>query len=1355
MKPFFTIFIFVIVIAFFSHAGHAQNVSVVMQHGDQRGTGWNNRETLLNKTNVNAASFGKLFTQAVDDQLYAQPLVVSGLSIGGKKRNVVFAATTNNTVYAFDADSSNGGNFLWKKNYTPAGQRPPTNFDMRNLGACGGGYNDFSHTDGSAANIGIVGSPVIDTLSQTMYFVTRNTNGSVYQQFLHGIDITTGAERSGSPIQITATIPGNGSGSSNGSLPFDPARHNQRTGLVLSQGIVYIAYASHCDNGPYHGWIFGYDAATLAQKIVYNDTPDGYNGGIWMSAAAPAVDENGNLYLGSGNGSVATNGNSRQRSESMLKLSPNLATGTLDLKSFFTPSNFQELENSDLDFGVTEMLLIPNTTQVFTGCKDGTLYLANRDNMGGFNAGSNNVLQTITLGRGRTLRSSLAYFQNSSKEFIYTWSENAALKAFPYSRTTNKLDSPNVITSGIQGPNSANNGVFMSVSSNGTKDSTGILWASHAANGDANQSVRPGILRAIDASNVTKELWNSNQNAKDNLPTYAKFVCPVIANGKVYAATFSNQLIVYGITDTTTHGGSCSGNTDLALNKPAVSSSVESGTYPPSNAFDGNAGTRWASLQGKDPQWIYVDLGTRYNICRVNLTWEAALASNYQIQIADDTAHWNSVTTITGNTAFVNSIFLTGTGRYVRMLGTARGTNWGYSLYSFEVYGTPANTCTTPSGLATSNITPNSATLSWNAIPGVSSYTIQYKTVNAAGFTSATSAGNSLSLATLACSTDYLFKVQAVCSSISQSDFSQTVAFSTGACDNSCGILPTRWSQLDIGAVGLAGQACYNNNTWKIQASGSDIWNNRDQFHFAYKTFSNDGQVTARVDSLDKVNVFNKAGVMFRESTDSGARNAFIAYTSGNGITFQYRSTSAGPSNNINITGYALPYYVKLIKAGTRYSGYISPDSVTWKQIGATVDLGFGAGVSCYAGLAATSHDNTRLSTSRFSQVPIIFSADTTVNTGLPGNCPVTNIALNRPAASSGNLSTNKSIYEFQAFDGKLTTRWASRQGSDNAWIYVDLGKQYTICQVSINWASEYGKNYQIQVSNDAVNWNTIYTMTGNTALINTLPVNGTGRFVRMLGLLRGTSLGYSIYEMTINGTVVPGQPVNLALNRPGFSSGNEDNILVPAAALDGLGNTRWASTSRDPSWIYVDLGNAYAISSVVLDWEASLGADFQIQVSNDALTWRTIRTVTGNTFYSNVLAVSGTGRYVRMYGTRRGTFAGYSIYEMEVYGAAGAVAAAASMVKSAVGMKEMTNMTNITVYPNPSANTINVTSADASITSMEIMSLNGQTIRSLHMNAQRAVTVDISFLHDGVYVLVIHTSTGFFTQKIIKVSGK
>ncbi len=932
--------------------------SVLTQHNDINRTGWYDNETVLNKNNVHAGSFGKIFTRVVDDQIYAQPLVKLKLHVPGKGiKNVVFVATVNNTIYAFNADSAKVTAPYWQKNLTPLHSRVISKNDE--TGACGGFYNDFT------GNMGIVGTPVIDSTTNTMYVVARSVDttggGKNFKQYLHALDIATGKEKTNSPVLIAASVNGTGDGSSGGKVFFSALHNNQRGGLLLSNGIVYMAWSSHCDWGPYHGWLMGYDKTSLQQKYVYASTPDGYNGGIWMSGGGPSADENGNVYLAVGNGSVGKNGNPadlRNRSESALKLKPS-GTG-FAIKSYFTPKNYETLEGADLDFGVTQIMLIPNTNRAIVGVKDGHIYLLNRDTMGSYNSVTNNVIQTIDLGSNSFLRSAMSYFKGS-KEYLYSWSENSLLRAYPYNRTTGQLNLNSTIVSGLQGP-TGNNGALLSVSSNGSVDSTGILWASYAENGDANQSVRPGILRAIDASDVTKELWNSSTYPADNPGNYAKFNCPTIANGKVYLATFSNQLVVYGLTGNSSDNCSL---VNIALNKSAYSSSVKASGFEAFKATDGNLNTRWAS-QYSDPQYIYVDLGKRYDICRVILHWANELGQDYKIQVSDDASFWTDAATITNNVSYNHSIPLNASGRYVRMYGTKRGTVNGYSLYEFEVYGKPAaNSCASPVNLYTTDVYETNAALHWNG-NGASKFVIQYKTVTAVNWSQTTSTTNSIILNDLSCNTPYLYRVQGVCNTNDSSDFSIAGGFTTLECNISCDPLPTRWSTQDIGDVSIAGAACYNSSTgtFELKGSGNDIWDTQDAFRFAYKTIVGDGEIIARVVDQDNTNEWNKCGIMVRETLDQGSRHAFIAITNSNGVAMQDRTITDGASDNINTgAGKKAPYWLKMVISGSTYTGYMSPDGLNWTKVGNTVNAGFGNGLPVYAGLAITSHDNSVLST--------------------------------------------------------------------------------------------------------------------------------------------------------------------------------------------------------------------------------------------------------------------------------------------------------------------------------------------------------------------------------------------------------
>lgn len=523
-------FLGLILVLLFKPLSIFSQTSIVTQHNDIKRTGWDSTETILNTKNVNASSFGFIFSRPLDDQMYAQPLVVSKVPISGVNVNVLYAATVNNTVYAYNADDGAVTTPYWQINLTESGMRPPVNTDV---GSACGTYLDFT------GKIGIVGTPVIDTITKKMFVVARSVDASgKFYQYLHSINITNGAD---SKVLITAQVPGNGVGSASGNLSFNSATQNQRSALLLLNGVVYIAYASHCDTNPYHGWVLGYNENTLTQKYVFvNNSNDG-EGGIWMGGAAPAADDLGNVFVASGNGNGTVSGSNLH--SSLIKLTPDNISNTLSVSSYFAPYNYVSLSNNDRDFGVTQVLLIPNTNLALTGCKDGNLYLADKDNMGGVGTSSNTNLQTLNV--GGAMHSSFGYYKGLSNEFIYLWSENRNLAAIPFNRITNLLGTP-IRNTTLQGP-VGSSGSFLSVSSKGSKDSTAILWVSHATNCNANHQTCPGILRAIAANDITKELWNSNLVPSDAVGNFAKFSCPTIANGKVYLATFSNRLMVYGL----------------------------------------------------------------------------------------------------------------------------------------------------------------------------------------------------------------------------------------------------------------------------------------------------------------------------------------------------------------------------------------------------------------------------------------------------------------------------------------------------------------------------------------------------------------------------------------------------------------------------------------------------------------------------------------------------------------------------------------------------------------------------------------------------------------------------------------
>jgi hypothetical protein len=510
------------------------------QHYDNARTGATLVETTLATSNVNGASFGKLFARSVDDQIYAQPLYLAGVPVAGATHNVVYVATVNNTIYIFDADDPAAAQPLVIRNLmevAPAGARPPVHTEVGQ--ACTSPpYSDF---DG---NIGIIGSPVIDVAAGTMYVVARTVeNGSQFVQRLFALDATTLADKV-PPVVINFQVPGSGAGSVNGVVSFNPQNANQRAALTLVGGVVYVAWAAHCDTEPYHGWIAGYDPATLQQKMVWNDTPNGTKGGIWQSGQGLASDGQ-YLYFMTGNGTTDAPSGGTSYGCAMIKLDP--TNSTAPVVDWFTPYNYGTLNAEDLDLGSSGPLMVPNSTLLLGGGKEGKLYLVDRNNMGHYFYGDYQIVQNIPgAGVGNIHGSPVTWTSAAVGTSFYTWAEDDYLKQWAFNGTSISPATP-VAQSPMQVPMGMPGGM-LSVSANGSVSGSGILWAAHPASGDANHATQPGILRAFDAENVGRELWNSLQNpARDDFGNFAKFVPPVVANGKVYLATFSNQLMVYGL----------------------------------------------------------------------------------------------------------------------------------------------------------------------------------------------------------------------------------------------------------------------------------------------------------------------------------------------------------------------------------------------------------------------------------------------------------------------------------------------------------------------------------------------------------------------------------------------------------------------------------------------------------------------------------------------------------------------------------------------------------------------------------------------------------------------------------------
>ena len=524
--------------------------NVVTQHNDISRTGANTTETILTPSNVNSNTFGKLFAQSVDGYVYAQPLYVAGLTMGsgtaqaGTTHNVIFIATEHDSVYAFDADSNGGANSspLWRVSLIDSAH------------GAGTGEKPVPQSDVSTADIvpeiGITGTPVIDLTTKTMYVVAKSTvSDTTFIQRLHALDITTGAEKFGGPVVLSGSVSGTGNGSSGGKLNFDPKWENQRPGLLLLNGIIYIGFAAHGDNGPWHGWILAHSASTLQQTSTFCSTPNGSGSGFWMSGAGLAADvvdpvnkPYGRMFVATGNGTydaLPPFTNNEDYGDDHIRL--DLTNGVMTVQDSFTPSNQASLNGGDSDVAAGGILLLPDQSTgghqrllVQVG-KEGKIYLVDRDNMGGYSTSSDNIVQEIS-GQTGGLWSIPAYWNNT----VYFWGNGNNLKAF--SLSAGKLSttpvSKSAMTSGFPGASPT-------ISSNGT--SNGIVWALQT---DAYGSSGNAILHSFDATNVATELFNSTQNqpsGTSNAPGPAvKFAVPTVTNGKVYVGT-QTGVAVYGL----------------------------------------------------------------------------------------------------------------------------------------------------------------------------------------------------------------------------------------------------------------------------------------------------------------------------------------------------------------------------------------------------------------------------------------------------------------------------------------------------------------------------------------------------------------------------------------------------------------------------------------------------------------------------------------------------------------------------------------------------------------------------------------------------------------------------------------
>jgi len=506
--------------------------SILTQHYDTARTGQNTTETVLTPANVNSTLFGKLFSLTVDGYVYAQPLYVPALVIPGNgTHNVLYVATEHDSLYAFDADT---GSQLWKVSFLINGATTLS-------------PSDVGDTQDINPEIGITGTPTIDATTNTIYVVvnTKESGNNIYR--LHAMDITTGAEKFGGPALMTASAPGTAPDGNGSTVPFNGQWENQRPGLLLLNGFVYIGFAAHGDNGPWHGWILAYNKTTLAQSGVWCTSPNGKGNGIWASGSGLAADAAGSIYIATGNGDDTVTTPAPPPSttidygDSIVRVG--LTNGVPVPTDYFTPWNQASLSGSDTDLGSGGVLVLPDQTGTFTHIliqsgKQGEVYVVNRDKMTSDGSHYCNgctsdpeIIQSISSGAG--LWSMPAYWNSQ----IYLWGNGGNLEA--YSLTNGKLSLSPTSTSA---ESNGFPGATPVVSSNGT--SNGLVWAVET---DAYTSSGPAILRAYNATNVSDLLYASNlTGGRDTLGPAVKFVVPVVTNGKVYVGA-QKEVDVFGL----------------------------------------------------------------------------------------------------------------------------------------------------------------------------------------------------------------------------------------------------------------------------------------------------------------------------------------------------------------------------------------------------------------------------------------------------------------------------------------------------------------------------------------------------------------------------------------------------------------------------------------------------------------------------------------------------------------------------------------------------------------------------------------------------------------------------------------
>ncbi len=566
--------------------------NVLTFHNDNARTGQNLAETILAPANVQQSTFGKLFAVPVDGKVDAQPLYVASVNLPGQgSKPVVYAVTEHDSVYAFDAST---GSIYWQVSVLGPGETPSDNRGCSQV----------------TPEIGITGTPVIDLnagVNGTMYLVAMSKDSSGnYHQRIHALDITTGGEQFGAPLEVQATYPGTGANSSNGEVVFDPKQYKSRPGLTLSNGIVYTGWGSHCDIGAYTGWLIGYDESTLAQTRIFNLAPNGRESALWGSGGGVATDGAGTLFVSVANGTFDTTLSSDgfpsngDFGNAFVKLDP--SSGVLQAADYWTMDNTVSESSRDEDLGSGGLLILPDLVDgngqvrhLATGAgKDANVYVFDRDNMGKFDAANNGTLYEELPGglRGGEY-SSPAWFNGT----VYYGGVGDVIRGFAVNNAQLNAQPSSVTPNAFAFP-----GATPSISANGTANA--ILWAV--------ENSTPAVLHAYDPNNLATEFYNSNQapGGRDQFGPGNKFIVPTVADGRVIVGT-GNSVVVFGLLS---QWPIPDGNYTLT--------NVFSGMVLDDPAFSNTPGTQliqWPTNGGSNQKWHFAaQPGSAYTIQNVS-----------------------------------------------------------------------------------------------------------------------------------------------------------------------------------------------------------------------------------------------------------------------------------------------------------------------------------------------------------------------------------------------------------------------------------------------------------------------------------------------------------------------------------------------------------------------------------------------------------------------------------------------------------------------------------------------------------------------------------------------------------------